>query len=231
MIYVYAILDGSCPVAPDVCGIAEEPLSFVANGRLIAACSSHDGSGVPPTAENVLQHERAVERLMREAVLLPARFGTAVQDDDAVRELLRAHGTELIEALERVRGCDELGVRVLQATGPEGREVAEESSPPTSGRQYMLRRMAAERLATEAQHRSEAIHQDLSSLSQASTHRRAAGFLLTGAYLVRRDGVNLFRSRVGELGAANPDLRLLCTGPWPPYNFAPRLNGREASHV
>jgi hypothetical protein len=195
---------------------------------MTAACSAHDLTQVPPTAENVLRHERAVEQLMRDAVLLPARFGAVLQNNDAVRVLLRAHEMELLEALDRVRGCDELGLRVLQVIETEERE---QQRPPRSGREYLLRRMAAEQVSSRAQRRCDAIHEDLSALCNASTHRRAAGFLLSGAYLVARDRTQRFRSRVIELAADNPDLRLLCTGPWPPYNFAPQLKGREASHV
>jgi hypothetical protein len=54
--------------------------------------------------------------------------------------------------------------------------------------------------------------------------------LMVAAYLVPRDRTESFRTRVQELGAAHPTLRLLCTGPWPPYHFVPPLVGtREAA--
>jgi hypothetical protein len=228
MIYVYAILEGLRAGATNIRGIEAKPISFLTAPGLSAACSSHDDSNVPPTAENVLAHERAVEHLMRDAVLLPARFGTILPSEDAARDLLRVHETELREALDRVRGCDELGVRALQLFE---REEQEELPAPKTGREYLLGRMAAERLNSDAERRSDAIHDNLSALCRASTRRRAAGFVLSGAYLVPHDRTELFRSRVIELAAENPDLRLLCTGPWPPYNFAPQLKRREASHV
>ena len=46
--------------------------------------------------------------------------------------------------------------------------------------------------------------------------------LLSAAYLVPRDGVDDFRGHVVELERAHPDLALVCSGPWPPYSFAPR---------
>src|SRR5690348_11731518 len=100
MIYVYAILERLPPGATSIHGIEARPLSFLTASDLSAAWSSCD-SKVPPTAENVLAHERAVEQLMRDSVLLPARFGTVLPDEDSVRDLLRLHETELREALDR----------------------------------------------------------------------------------------------------------------------------------
>ena len=40
--------------------------------------------------------------------------------------------------------------------------------------------------------------------------------------LVDRERVQSFARRVAELQASNQALRLLCTGPWPPYSFAQR---------
>jgi hypothetical protein len=43
--------------------------------------------------------------------------------------------------------------------------------------------------------------------------------VLRAAYLIDRDAQRTFADRVADLQAANPELRLLCTGPWPPYSF------------
>ena len=44
--------------------------------------------------------------------------------------------------------------------------------------------------------------------------------LLRAAYLVDREAVEGFVGLVRRLQAAHEDLRILCTGPWPPYSFA-----------
>ena len=43
---------------------------------------------------------------------------------------------------------------------------------------------------------------------------------LRAAYLVDRDGGKAFTAAVADQQRHNPELRLLCTGPWPPYSFA-----------
>jgi hypothetical protein len=58
-------------------------------------------------------------------------------------------------------------------------------------------------------------------MARASTRRRQtrASELLCAAYLVERSKVSGFAERVAELQQENPELRILCTGPWPPYSF------------
>jgi hypothetical protein len=49
---------------------------------------------------------------------------------------------------------------------------------------------------------------------------RESADLLRAAYLVDRDGGEAFTAAVADEQRHNPELRLLCTGPWPPYSFA-----------
>jgi hypothetical protein len=65
-----------------------------------------------------------------------------------------------------------------------------------------------------------AVHHPLAERARAATCRvRAGGDLLRGAYLVERREVEAFAAGVAELQDDLADLRLLCTGPWPPYSF------------
>ena len=63
-----------------------------------------------------------------------------------------------------------------------------------------------------------------------NSHRLLATpqLLLSGAYLVSRERTDEFRRCVESLGRDHPDLRILCTGPWPPYHFTPALEPAEA---
>ena len=45
---------------------------------------------------------------------------------------------------------------------------------------------------------------------------------MTAAYLVKRTEKAAFQREVESLGSARPELRLVCTGPWPPFNFVTR---------
>jgi Gas vesicle synthesis protein GvpL/GvpF len=212
VIYLYAIaeeLDG----LPDVRGLDGAPLARGSVEGLDLVVSEHDDAEIAASEEAVLAHARVVEELVeRCAALLPARFGRGFRDEDALHEAIAGRVGSLREALAQVRGCIEVGVRVL---------ASEPATPPAeSGRAYMEARLArndeAERLARE-------LHEPLAALARAATRTVGATprLLLSGAYLVEPGEVDAFRRRVGELEAAHPELTFVCTGPWPPYSFAP----------
>jgi hypothetical protein len=66
------------------------------------------------------------------------------------------------------------------------------------------------------------VHESLSTRARASRQKPSgtAAEPLRAAYLVDREHVGTFASQVAGLQARRADLRLLCTGPWPPYSFA-----------
>ena len=215
MIYLYAVaeaLDG----LPELRGIEDAALGRRTVDGLDLVVSEHEGTALDAREEAVLAHARVVEALIgRSAALLPARFGRGFRDEGALAEAIRDRAESLHEALAQVRGRVELGVRVLRE------EPAPSPAPaPETGRAFMEARLArqeeSERLARE-------LHEPLAALAQASTRTVAQTprLLLSGAYLVEPGDVDTFRSRVAELEAAQPRLSFVCTGPWPPYSFAP----------
>ena len=233
MIYVYALSDPPPAASIDVRGLGEEPL-LVREHEGVAAVYSATTAGAPrPTPENVWRHEQVAERLMAAGAVLPARFGTVLPGEDELDDLLRRNRPLIADGLGRVRGCVELGVRVLTPPADEGARCdapAFTAGEETSGRAYLQARMLEERARRESEARAKDVaarlHDLLRSAASDATLRvlPTPRFLMTGAYLVPRERVDDFRRRVGDAGANNPGLRLLCTGPWPPYHFVPELS-------
>jgi hypothetical protein len=212
VIYVYAVAEALREL-PELEGIDGAPLARRVIEGLDVVVSEHD-AGVEQTDEAVLAHARVVDGLVtRSTAVLPARFGHGFRDQQSLAETIRDRLTSLHNALDQVRGCVEVGLRVV------GEEPLH-SRPAGSGRAYMeaafARHQAAERLGSE-------IHDDLAVLARSSTHTIATAprLLLSGAYLVELSNVEAFRARVADLAARHPQLAFASTGPWPPYSFAP----------
>ena len=213
MIYLYAIAEELTGL-PDVRGVDGAPLGRRSVEGLDLVVSEHDGAEVAASEEAVLAHARVAEGLVERAdALLPARFGRGFRDEAALRDAIEGRAASLRDALAQVRGCVEIGVRVL---------AAEPAPPPAteSGRAYMEARLArseeTERLARE-------LHEPLAALARAATRTVGATprLLLSGAYLVEPGALEAFRRRVDELEAEHSELTFVSTGPWPPYSFAP----------
>jgi hypothetical protein len=212
VIYLYAIAEELSGL-PDVLGVDGALLDRRSVEGLELVVSKHDGSEVAASEEAVLAHARVVEALVeRSGALLPARFGRGFRDEAALREAIEGRAASLRDALAQVRGCVEVGIRVL-APEPAPSPEAE------SGRAYMEARLArsaeTERLARE-------LHEPLAALARAATRTVGATprLLLSGAYLVEPGELDAFRRRVGELETEHPELTFVSTGPWPPYSFA-----------
>jgi hypothetical protein len=213
VIYLYALAEAVAALPP-VAGIDGAPIRRVTIQDVHLVVSEHDEVPRQASDEAVLAHARVVEEVAaRSDAVLPVRFGRAFPDDGALEEAVSRQLGALRAALERVRGCVELGVRVVA-------DDRRASAPATSGREYMEGRLAhgeaAEKLADQ-------LHEPLARLARSSsrTLRATPRLLLSAAYLVEPHEVGAFRRRIAELEAAHPDLEILCTGPWPPYNFAP----------
>jgi Gas vesicle synthesis protein GvpL/GvpF len=196
VIELYAITDDPAPPEP--------PLRAVRSDGLTALCAPAEQREL--TAEVLWEHEAVVESLMEGRDLLPMRFGTLVEDDEAAIRALEERREELRSSLERVRGAVELAVRA-EANAPKDLTL-----DAASGAEYIrakARRTEAARL----------LHEPLAFLARESVVQPGPE-LLRAAYLVDREAVQSFVGLVRRLQETHEGLRVLCTGPWPPYSFA-----------
>src|SRR5919201_1654439 len=171
------------------------------------------------TDDAILAHAGVVEKVaeLNDAVL-PARLGRPYASEEALAEAVRARAPELRKALERVRGCAELGVRVVSNAQGAG-------APARTGAEYMRSRLdairGAERVAEELHEAVRTIARDTASQILASPQ-----FVLSAAFLVPRTEVDSFHTAVRAVERERPEFTFVCTGPWPPYSFA-LVDGRE----
>ncbi len=214
---LYAVTDGD-PDAIEGTGIDGRPLRAVACEGLVAVVGEV-GAGLDLSEEHVWRYEETVEGLMSGRAILPARFGSVVDDDDAARAALRARRDELAGALEEVRGAVELAVRAIWSDGTE----APGADVPRDGTDYMLGRL-------KLLHRAERIAGRLEPLGALA--RRSTQSLLVrpsvpilGSYLVDDARVAEFGAAVRRLDAELAEVSLSCSGPWPPYSFTGEGDG------
>lgn len=205
MIELYAITDAPGPPLPELA-----PLSVLPSGELAVVYGPAGEDDV--TADALWRHEATVEALMERHDVLPFRYGTRCEDEAAAARAVQARRRELTAALARIRGAVELSVRGIAVQGPNGSSAAGDT-----GLDYLE---AKARESAEAQAAIERVHRPLSAMARAS-HRRASSEaeVLRMAYLVDRDKVGEFAREVARVQNDHRELRLLCTGPWPPYSF------------
>lgn len=164
------------------------------------------------------EHHYVIDAAVRLFPLLPVRLATVYSGDDALRSALAGHNAQLLDALHRVGGRVEWGVKAYAAAEPEGtrehrpRPGADKAEPgqaaAVSGAQAVHADLTAKATDTRL-HPPQSVQ--LSGIRQP--------MLLNAAYLLEAsDGVT-FTAAVAGAASAHTELRIELTGPWPPYSF------------
>ena len=213
-VLVYGIAQrGDRPVAGP--GLGGQPLRGVHAEPLVAIVSDYQDPPARPATQTMWDYERIVERIAELHPFIPARFGSVLNDDDAVREMLRERREQFLEVLSHTRGAVELALRA---------SWDQPSEPPSqTGAGYMRARL-------ELRQRAREVAQELMPLGKLSRTSRCElparpQQPLRCAYLVDREAVTEFTASLAELDQRLPGVELVCTGPWPPYSFVQEVTG------
>lgn len=221
MLHLYALAQHPTQL-DEVDGIDRSPLRIVEiSSGVDAVVSEVEIAQGQPSEAAILAHADVVEQLTSSNdAVLPARFGGGYSDEDALADAVKRREARVHDALERVRGCVEVGLRVIDQV-----EQAD-AKPQESGRAYMRGRLEEVRKGERA---AAQIHETLAASARHSTSSALASpqLLLSAAYLVPRAEVEPFRVAVQRAERERPDLTFVCTGPWPPYSFA-MIDGEPA---
>jgi hypothetical protein len=178
------------------------------------------------TVEQIKAHNRVVEAAVtNEVTPIPLRFGQWLDDEAALRATMQDKTASYKEKLHEFSGCLEFGIRVLDPHTPDrARDVQQPAA--TSGYEYMQALMESSKLADErraaADQVRQQIHDSLQHLVRAEREEdvRTPHAVITLSHLVARPHFDEYRERARQLRDVLPALRLLLSGPWPPYSFA-----------
>jgi hypothetical protein len=247
-VWVYGVVDGDAPDPPRRPGVDERhDVELIRHAGLAAVASAvpldEFQEGVLEERLEDLQrlealaraHERVLDDMLEVGPVVPLRICTIYESADRVREMLERERRPLADALHRLSGTAEWGVKAYLGAGGDAPAQTEAAAGPASGIDYLARkrdqRDAADAARRAADATLERIHRRLGEhavdavLSPVQDQRLsgAAGeMLLNAAYLVPKARTGEFQSLVRDLTRRHaPDgLRLELTGPWPAYHFA-----------
>ena len=219
MIWLYALTDNPAARLPGIAGHGAEALGQTCSAELAGVWSTW--SHTRPTVSNqdaLWRQEAVLEALMEDRTVLPLRYGTVLEDVDALYTMITRRQEQWLRALSRVHGCVEMGIRASV------RQVEPLPSGHTeSGTHYLARRS---QVRERGQAVADAVHFPLAAISSTSDANIGSSVapLFTGSYLVREPDLDRFKQTVTRLARDHPELAVACTGPWPPYSFVPAGN-------
>ena len=199
-------------------------------------------------AEKVQAHEAIVEQVMRQQPILPCKFCTIYRCEGRVREMLACSSHQCRDALAFLHDKEEWGVKAyveeeilrrhLLQTDSDLSEMAQERLGQSPGWAYLLKKTLEQRLTERTEHtlahlslqlarqlRTYAVRAEEMSPSARCLCPPGTRMLLSAAYLIAKARVGSFVACVKALDEqiAPVTVRLVLSGPWPPYHFSPRL--------
>jgi hypothetical protein len=144
------------------------------------------------TEENAHTHNQVITLVMEEYPVLPMAFGMVFKNEAVLKGMLQRLRGDLRRSLEEVEGKVELGIKVIL---PKGAEIDEDA---LASEIKVLRELAAQ-----------------CKLGKRFSRR----LILNAFYLVAKEKVGAFLGAAKALEEKFKQLRVQCTGPWPPFNF------------
>jgi gas vesicle protein GvpL/GvpF len=204
---------------------------------LVAVVSDVPEFDVGLKRENLLDHQRVLDEVLRRSDVLPFSFGTVAGSDEEVREVLLRDGYHALhEQLDYIRGCVELELKVVWDESRLFAEIAQENDEVRELRDMIAElpddEVAAEKLAlgqlteTEIELKSEWEADGLLDVLQEHAvdvlvnANMSDIMVLNAAFLVEREHEDEFDGAIYGLAEAHKG-RLLFSyvGPLPPYSF------------
>ena len=239
--YLYGFTRRGFEPGSDLRGLAGAPVRLLPFGDLAALVSPHPVQPLMPLRSNLEPHHRVVRHVSDRAELVPAAFGHIVESDNDILGVLRANYADISEALARLSGRCEMGLK-LAWTVPNifehlvrqdralrmVRDQVFKGPSTAAGRQPSMKDKLEVGAAFEAalgRERERLTAVLLRALEPVtcdvtSTPARVETVVYHGALLVERARVTEFGERLRMAAAAfDATLTLDYSGPWPPYSF------------
>ena len=195
--YFYGVIRCSEETSFGHIGINSDEVYTIPYRDIAAVVSDSPMKDYEITEDNARRHVEVLRQIMESYPVIPVEFGTTIKNGKILKHLLTKSYDPTRKCLKLVGNLVELGVKAILKsnigfTDPEKRKEFTSDILGT--------------LNTRA---------NQSVIGKSFTKR----LLLNTSFLVNKGDIDAFSDKVAELQENYPMLKLLYSGPWPPYNF------------
>ena len=211
---------------PGVTGILGAQVFAYPSGEFAVIVSSYDRTG-ELDQRAVLDHARVVSECFRNTTVLPFRFGTVFESQDALRRAVRSNRKSFTEGVSRLKGKSEMHVKVVVHDLSMRDVLPELALPPSVGSEYLTRLREVAVKDRERQSKARAVsvqvHKLFNPLDEDICCKRidSGGLLIDIVHLIDNKAVEKYQNRYSTVGKHLKDIEVQISGPWPPYHFMP----------
>ena len=179
------------------------------------------------TQQAIVDHARVVSECFRISTVLPFKFGTVFETDDALRRAVRTNRKTFLDSVAKLRGKAEMHIKLLLKDGSLQEIFTAGALPPTVGSDYLMKlrdRAAREReRQTKARALSMQVNKLFSPLEEEISCKRieSGGIVLDIAHLIDSKSIEKYQNRLSSASRQFKNCQVSVSGPWPPYHFLP----------
>jgi len=210
-------------------GINGAPVLSYPSGEFAVVVSEYDHSQSFGLLDEkfILEHARVVSLCFRTGTVLPFRFGTIFDTDEALRLAVRANRRTFCQSVAKLRGKAEMHVKLWVRDGSLRAALADVQLPDTVGGEYLMKlreKASREReRQTKAKALSVQVHRMFSPLEEEVSCKRVNtdAMLIDIAHLIDSKSIEKYQNRYSAAAKQLKDCQIAISGPWPPYHFLP----------
>lgn len=207
-------------------GINSAPVLGFPSGDLVIAVTPYEHA---LTQQNVVEHSRVVSSFFERGTVLPFRFGTVFEHDEALRRAIRSNRKQFLAGVDRLRGKAEMHLKVVVRDASMAAAMVDIELPNSVGGVYLttLREKAQRERErqTKARSLSSQVHKMLQPLEEEVTCRKpiqgVKEMTIDIAHLIDHKSLEKYQNRFQNAASQMKGCELVLTGPWPPYHFTP----------
>ncbi len=197
-------------VIENVQGVNGAPVLSYPSGEFAVIVSEYDQTSAPLDQKAAIDHARVVSGCFRNSTVLPFRFGTVFESDDALRQAVRVNRRAFGVSVARLRGKSEMHIKLTVIGGDYLSKLRVKASRERE-RQTKARALSVQ------------VHKLFNPLEEEVSCKKVApqGMLIDIAHLIDTKSVEKYQNRYTSAAKQLKNCEVAISGPWPPYHFLP----------
>jgi len=218
---------------PNLQGIGGAEVLGYPSGDFAVVVSDYVAASLDQQA--ALDHAHVVGECFKRSTVLPFRFGTVFDSDDALRRAVRSNRRHFQESVENLRGKSEMHLKLVVRDGIVREATTGEPLPAKVGIEYLTK--LRERAAQDRDRQSKAktlsvqVHRLFNPLAEEISCKKVdkGGILIDIAHLIDSKSVEKYQNRYASATRQLKNCELAISGPWPPYHFLRGKGGKPSN--
>jgi hypothetical protein len=175
-----------------------------------------------------VDHARVIADCFQHSTVLPFRFGTVFNDDEALRRSIRSNQRQFLSNIDKLRGKTEMHLKIC-VDDCCVKDVEHRVHAEGVGREYLTNLRESASRARERQTRARAVSFQMHRLFLPLDEEISCRLTETGkivldiSHLIDRKYVERYQNKFASTSAMMRECHMQMSGPWPPYHFVHRL--------